>query len=94
MEKKYTLGGLAKAYIEGEIDGFIKFVYDDKGVIDGIHMAAPNASELAGEATYILETSSTLEDVALTVHPHPTVSEALKEAAEYILGKPYHYLLK
>ena len=94
MEKKYPIGGLAKAYIEGEIDGFIKFVYDDKGVIHGIHMAAPNASELAGEATYILETSSTLEDVALTVHPHPTVSEALKEAAEYILGKPYHYLLK
>ena len=94
VEKLYPIGGIAKAYIEGVTDGFVKMVVDNKGVIHGIHIAAPNASELAGEATYILETMSTVEDLALTIHPHPTVSEALKEAAEYIIGKPYHYLLK
>ena len=93
-EKLYPIGGVAKAYIEGMTEGFVKMVVDGEGGIHGIHIAAPNASELAGEATYLLETGSTVEDLALTIHPHPTVSEALKEAAEYILGKPYHYLLK
>ncbi len=93
-EKLYPIGGVAKAYIEGMTEGFVKMVVDGEGNIYGIHIAAPNASELAGEATYLLETGSTVEDVALTVHPHPTVSEALKEAAEYIVGRPYHYLLK
>lgn len=90
----YPIGGLAKAYIEGVSEGFVKLIVDGEGLIYGIHMAAPNASELAGEATYLLETRASLEDLSLTVHPHPTVSEALREAAEYSLGKPYHYLLK
>ena len=93
-EKIYPIGGIAKAYIEGEIDGFVKMVYDREGTILGIHAVGPNISELAGEATYLLETSATLEDVAMTIHPHPTISEAIKEATEYILGKPYHYLIK
>ncbi len=92
-EEKYPLGGVARARMELGDDGFIKIVYDERdGTILGIHMAAPNASEMAGEATYLLETSATLEDLALTIHPHPTVSEAFREAAEYILDRPIHML--
>ncbi len=89
----YPIGGVAKAFIEGGSDGVVKIVYSGEEIL-GIHIAAPHASELAGEATYLLETSASLEDLALTIHPHPTVSEALREAAEHILGRPIHSVLK
>jgi len=89
----YPIGGVAKAFIEGGSDGVVKIVYSGEEIL-GIHIAAPHASELAGEATYLLETAASLEDLALTIHPHPTVSEALREAAEHILGRPIHSVLK
>jgi dihydrolipoamide dehydrogenase len=95
VEFKYPVGGLARARIEGASEGLVKIVYDRRsGTILGIHMAAPGASEVAGEASLIIETGLTLEDLALTMHPHPTISEALREAAEAALGRPIHYVTK
>ncbi|MFN4046053.1 MAG: dihydrolipoyl dehydrogenase, partial [Acidilobaceae archaeon] len=92
---KLPLGGLARALIEDSLDGFIKIVYDDSTkTILGIHIAGPHASELAGEAALAIEMGATLEDLALTVHPHPTISEAIQEAAELALGKPKHFILR
>lgn len=92
---KLPIGGLAKAVIEDSIDGFIKVVYEESSkAILGIHIAAPHASELAGEATLAIEMGATLEDLALTIHPHPTISEALQEVAELALGKPKHFYIK
>jgi dihydrolipoyl dehydrogenase len=56
----------------------------------GIHAAAPSASELAGEAALALEMGATLQDLALTIHPHPTLSEAIPEAAWLGLDMPLH----
>ncbi|MEN2999751.1 MAG: dihydrolipoyl dehydrogenase [Acidilobaceae archaeon] len=92
---KLPIGGVARALIEDSVDGFVKLVYENGSkVILGIHMAGPHASELAGEASLAIEMGATLEDLALTIHPHPTVSEALQEAAELALGRPKHYYKK
>lgn len=92
---KLPLGGLARALIEDSLDGFIKIVYDDSTkTILGIHITGPHASELAGEAALAIEMGATLEDLALTIHPHPTISEAIQEAAELALGKPKHFILR
>jgi dihydrolipoamide dehydrogenase len=56
----------------------------------GIHAAGPHASELAGEATLAIEMGATLQDLALTIHPHPTLSEAIPEAAWLALDMPLH----
>lgn len=92
---KLPLGGLARAVIEDSLDGFIKIVYEDSSkTILGIHMAGPHASELAGEAALAIEMGATLEDLSLTIHPHPTISEAIQEVAELALGKPKHFILR
>jgi len=94
-ERRLPLGGLARASLEGCGDCFAKIVYDeDSKALLGFHIAAPNASEIIAAAALAIEMGATLEDVALTIHPHPTVSEALKEAAELALGRPIHFLLK
>ena len=94
-EVKLPIGGMARPLIEGSGEGFLKIVYEkpSKAVI-GVHIAGPHASELAGEAALAIEMGATLEDLALTIHPHPTMSESIKEAAELALEKPIHYLLK
>jgi len=62
------------------------------GVLLGAHIAGPDAGELIGEAALALEMGATLDDVALTIHPHPTLSEGLAEACELALGLPTHTL--
>ncbi|MCE4613434.1 MAG: dihydrolipoyl dehydrogenase [Desulfurococcales archaeon] len=92
---RYPLGGSPRAAIEDSIDGFVKIVYDDDSkTLLGVQIVAPHASEIAAEAVYAIETGATLEDLALTIHPHPTISEALKEAAELALERPIHYVLR
>ncbi|MEB3774603.1 MAG: FAD-dependent oxidoreductase, partial [Desulfurococcales archaeon] len=95
VEKKYPLGGLAMANILGSTDGFVKLVIDnDSGSLLGVHIAAPHAGEIIAELALALEFGGTVEDLALTIHPHPSISEAVKEAAELALGRPIHYLLR
>jgi dihydrolipoamide dehydrogenase len=53
-------------------------------------MAGPSVSELAGEAALAVEMGASLEDLALTIHPHPTMSEALAESAWAGLGRGFH----
>ncbi len=92
---KLPLGGLARAVIEDSLDSFIKIVYEDSSkTILGIHIAGPHASELAGEAALAIEMGATLEDLSSTIHPHPTISEALQEVAELALRKPKHFILR
>jgi len=62
------------------------------GVLLGAHIAGPDAGELIGEAALALEMGATLDDIALTIHPHPTLSEGLAEACELALGLPTHTL--
>lgn len=77
----------------GRPEGFVKLVFDRRrGVVLGFHGVGPGLSEIAAEAALAVEFSATVEDLALVIHPHPTVSEALAEAAELALGKPTHVL--
>lgn len=74
----------------GETSGATYVVVDAEGTVVGVHAVGPHASELAGEATLAIELAATAEDVALSIHAHPTMSESLAEAAWLALGHPLH----
>jgi dihydrolipoamide dehydrogenase len=72
-------------------DGFVKAVADaESGLLLGVIAVGRGVSELIGEATLALEMGAFLEDVGLTIHAHPTMSEAFQEAVEAALGKAVH----
>ncbi len=74
-------------------DGFVKAIGDaETKRLLGVVAVGRGVSEFIGEATLGLEMGAFLEDVALTIHPHPTMSEALQEAAEAALGQAVHML--
>lgn len=74
-----------------EPDGFVKIVFDKKTrLVLGVHIVGPEASDLISEAALALEMGATVEDLAWTVHPHPTLGEVLCEAAEDAEGLPIH----
>ncbi|MGI6149877.1 MAG: dihydrolipoyl dehydrogenase [Firmicutes bacterium] len=80
-----------KALAEGERDGFVKIVADrEYGEVLGVHIVGPDATDLIAEAANALQLEATLSDLAQTIHPHPTLSEALMEAAHVGLGMPIH----
>ena len=60
------------------------------GCVLGVHIAAPHASDLIGEGVLAIEMGATVEDLALTVHAHPTFGEMFGEAAHLALGRPLH----
>ncbi|MCY0877669.1 MAG: dihydrolipoyl dehydrogenase [Firmicutes bacterium] len=64
------------------------------GQVLGIHVLGAHASDLVGEAALAVEMGATLEDLALTMHAHPTLAETLMEAAEAALGRPIHVVLR
>jgi len=71
-------------------DGFVKVVAKTNGEILGVQIVGANASMLISEASHTIEMAAFLEDLAGTIHPHPTLPEALAEAAEAALGKVIH----
>ena len=88
---RFPLSASGRARTTGTKAGFVKLVSDaDSGVILGAHIAAPNASDLISELSLAIEMGAQLEDVAATIHPHPTLSESVMEAAEDGLGKTVH----
>jgi dihydrolipoamide dehydrogenase len=88
---KFPFGALGRAVSIGETDGFVKVVTDTpSGRILGIHIVGPSASDLISEAALALELVATAEDMALTIHPHPTLGEALMEASAASLGHAIH----
>jgi dihydrolipoamide dehydrogenase len=88
---KFPFGALGKARIEHEEDGFIKIVADAKyGEILGVHILHAKAGDLIPEAVAILNAEMTVDALLHTIHPHPTLSEAVSEAAHSIYGAPIH----
>jgi len=85
------MSGNGRALTVGSADGFVRVVADEpSGRVLGVQMVAPNASELLGEATLAIEHGLTLEALAGTVHTHPTLSEAVMEAAADARGEAIH----
>jgi dihydrolipoamide dehydrogenase len=92
---KFPFGALGKAIAINATDGLVKLLFDkeSKSLI-GAHIVGAGASELISELALAMEMGATAEDLALTVHPHPTMPEAIMEAAEAALGKAIHTMGK
>jgi dihydrolipoamide dehydrogenase len=87
---KHRFGGDARAMIVGETDGLVKLVTDADGLLLGVHIAGPWAGELLGEGYLSVNWEANAADLAALVHPHPTLSEVIGEAALARLGRPLH----
>jgi len=71
--------------------GMVKVIGDGAtDLVLGVHIVAPGAGDLIAEAALAMEMGTTLEDLAATQHPHPTLSEGLMEAAEHAHGNAIH----
>jgi dihydrolipoamide dehydrogenase len=90
---KYPFSVLGRAMAVNETDGFVKVVANKSThEILGFHIVGPSATDLISEAALALEMHAFLEDVALTVHPHPTLGEAMMESALHGLGQSVHLM--
>jgi dihydrolipoamide dehydrogenase len=88
---RFPFAALGKALASGESEGFAKIIMNEEsGEILGIHVVGHEASSLISEGALAIEMGATAEDIALTIHPHPTLPEALMEAAEATFGKAIH----
>ncbi len=87
----FPFGVLGRAKILGETEGFVKIVAEKKyDEVLGIHMIGPRATELVAEATVAMGLETTVEELARTIHAHPTMSEAIGEAAHAAHGAAIH----
>ena len=90
---KFPLAALGKANISGHTDGFVKIVAcaETKKVL-GVHIIGEHACDLIAEAALVLYKGVSLEDIAHTIHPHPSLSESVAEAAHHALGMPINFM--
>ena len=84
---RFSFGSIAKPRIIGHADGLVKVVSEAKyDEVLGIHMVGPHVTDLISEACVALRLEATTEELFRTVHPHPTLPEALMQAAEALHG--------
>jgi dihydrolipoamide dehydrogenase len=89
---KFPFSASGKARILGEEEGFVKIVSETKyDELLGVHIIGPHATELIAEACVAMQLESTAEELGNTMHAHPTISEAVMEAAEGIHGLTIHF---
>lgn len=90
---KFPISANGKSLADGETEGFIKIIADNKyGELLGVHILATNATELISQSVTTMELEGTVFELAHTIHPHPTLSEIVMEAAHGIVDKPIHSL--
>lgn len=88
---KFPISVNGKALAEGESIGFVKIIADSKyGEVLGVHIIAVHATDMIAEAVATMALEGTVYDLARAVHPHPTLSEIVMEAAHGAIGKPIH----
>jgi len=88
---KFPFVGNSKATILGMPEGFIKIVSDERyGEILGVHMIGPRVTEMIAEAVVVMRLEGTVEDLERAIHPHPTLTEAVPEAAHAVHGMAIH----
>ncbi len=92
---KFPFAANGKAVSLMETDGFVKMIADAKtNILLGVHIVGPEASNLISEAVVAIEMGARIEDLALSIHPHPTLGETMMEAAEATLGHAIHIIQK
>ncbi len=88
---KFPFAALGRALSVNDTDGFVKVIADGKtGELLGVHIVGNGASDLISEASLGIEMGAVADDLRLTIHPHPTLSEAVMEAAAAALGEAIH----
>ncbi|MCH1626644.1 dihydrolipoyl dehydrogenase [Fredinandcohnia quinoae] len=88
---KFSFRAIGKALVFGESDGFVKLVVDEESDdLLGVHMIGPHVTDMISEAGLARVLDATPWEVAHTIHPHPTLSEAIGEAALAVDGKAIH----
>jgi dihydrolipoamide dehydrogenase len=94
-EARFPFAALGRAHAAHATGGWVKLVGDaTTGLLLGVHAAGESTGEFLSEATHAIEMGSTVRDLSLTIHPHPTFSEALQEAALLWLGEPRHVAVR
>ena len=92
---KFPMSASSKAMIAGHTEGFVKIIADKNSrTILGVLIVGYEAGTMISEAAILVEMGATLDDLALTIHPHPTLPESVMEAAKAALGEPIHILKK
>jgi dihydrolipoamide dehydrogenase len=90
---KFPFCVLGRSLTKDELQGYVKIIADEKSnKILGAEIIGEGASDLISEAALAIKMSATLEDLAETIHPHPTLSEGLSEAAEAAMKKAVHIM--
>jgi len=90
---KVNFAALGRALAAGDAEGFVKIITEESsGLVLGAVIVGPCASDLISELAFAIEMGATAEDLAYTMHPHPTFPEAIMETAEAALGKAIHIL--
>ncbi len=90
-EVRFPFAALGRAHANHDATGWFKLVGDDAtGRVPGAHVAGESAGEYVTEVSLAIEMGATVRDLALTIHPHPTFSEVVQEAALLWLGEPMH----
>ncbi|MBU5266513.1 dihydrolipoyl dehydrogenase [Virgibacillus proomii] len=90
---KFPFAANGRALSLNDSDGFMKLITrKEDGLVIGAQIAGPNASDMIAELGLAIEAGMTAEDIALTIHAHPTLGEITMEAAEVALGTPIHML--
>jgi dihydrolipoamide dehydrogenase len=88
---KFPFRALGRALTLNHTEGFVKVIADaEREILLGVRMVGPGVSDLISEAVLALEMGAQLEDLAISIHPHPTLPEALAEAAEVALQRAIH----
>ncbi|HYC26936.1 MAG TPA: dihydrolipoyl dehydrogenase, partial [Nitrososphaerales archaeon] len=92
-KSRFQFAALGRALSAGEPEGFVKIVSKaDDGLVLGVQIVGPEASNLISEVALAIEMGATVEDIAYTIHPHPTLPEAIMEASDIAAGHPVHQL--
>ncbi len=89
--KKFPLTALGRAIALDSTNGFVKIAYDKYEIVKGVEIVSRDANAMISEAALAIEMGATLEDIADTIHPHPTFSELMQEVACAALGRPIHF---
>jgi dihydrolipoamide dehydrogenase len=90
---KFPFAASGRAMAIGETAGFVKVITDAaNNRVLGIHIVGPEASDLIAEGSLAIEMGAFAEDISLTIHAHPTLSEALMEASKHALGEAVHVM--
>jgi dihydrolipoamide dehydrogenase len=87
---KFLFLANGKALSAGESEGFVKVVVAENDRLLGVHIVGPHASDLVAEAALAVARKLTAHDLAEVIHAHPTLAEAVKEAAEAACGLAIH----